>query len=611
MIRRASFAVAAAAAVVAVSAAGFLARSRHAGGPQASGKAAMAPGDERRSALRLQLELARPGKPDPIVVVLTGELSAAVSAVREGEYDEAFEVLHPDVTGTGVPSAGPAELAGLRKRLARVFWATYRTDGTALRVHFPRDLEPADRNLLQIVVTDAQFVRPAPPQPHWTTLERDGAGMYLASYEQQAPDRVLKRKLKYVELDGAAGAAAPGAMTVDLTASERGFSLDAAGAVIGVDGSDSSRIPLPMTEGQSLGVRIALRLTDFRSGSAPARAGSLERAGASVESSPIRTHRPSAEATQTARDERVLEGHAAPAVLEAARTGDSDPLLPRRLEALFRRQPATIASAVALVRQRGGLPLVANALGAAGTPPSVDALLTLAGDASLPSTVRVDALTALYHLRNPDPSVLARTAGLLDDRDRTVRRAAQLALGALARAARPEQPAAAAAADEELARRYAPGAPVEERVALFGALGNSVGAASVRVLKEGLRDSEVQVRAAAARDLRSADDADVDALVAKALREDPDARVRSAAIFAAGYRAADPFIDVLAFAATRDRADEVRSGAVALLRRYQGDYPSAGEALRKVAAADPKPSLRRLAREALADRPRTSRSPPR
>ncbi len=56
-----------------------------------------------------------------------------------------------------------------------------------------------------------------------------------------------------------------------------------------------------------------------------------------------------------------------------------------------------------------------------------------------------------------------------------------------------------------------------------------------------------------------------------------------------------------AFAATRDRADDVRSGAVGLLRRYQDIYPSAGEALRQVAAANPKPSLRRLAREALAE----------
>ena len=57
---------------------------------------------------------------------------------------------------------------------------------------------------------------------------------------------------------GATGTPTPGAMTIDLTASERRFSLDAAGDVIGVDGSDSSRIPLPMTEGQSLGVKIAL-----------------------------------------------------------------------------------------------------------------------------------------------------------------------------------------------------------------------------------------------------------------------------------------------------------------------------------------------------------------
>jgi HEAT repeat protein len=593
------------AAVLAISA-GLLACSRgEPRGPRSSSAGAAAtaaaPGDERRWALRLHIELARPSRPEPLLVVLTGELAAAVSEVRSDEYDVAYELVHPDITGSGVPSVAPAELEGLRRRLGRTFWATYRRDGAALRVHFPRDVEPADRNLLQILVTDAQLVRPLPSQSHWTVLERDAVGMYLAAYEQPTPGQVLKRKLKYVETDGATGVTAPNALAVDLTASERRFALDATGAVVGVDGTESSRIPLPMTEGQSLAVTIALRLTDARSGRAPGRAGSLERARGDVDTSPIRTHRPSAEATQAARDERVLEGHSAAALLEAARSGDPDSLLPRRLEALFRRQPATVASAVALIRSQAGSRRVSDALGAAATPSCVEALLALARDAGLPSSVRVDALVSLFNVKHPEPPLLAGTSRLLDDPDRLVSRAAQLTLGALARAARPTQPIAAAAADEELALRYAPSSPVEERVALFGALGNSAGPASIRVLKGGLRDSAPEVRAAAARDLRAADDGEVDALVATALREDPDPRVRAAAIFAVGYRAPDPFIDVLVLAATHDRVDAVRSGAVGLLRKYQAVYPAAGAALRRVAAADAKPSLRRLAREALAD----------
>ena len=568
--------------------------------PPPSGQPGLVPGDERRYALRLAVDLSRPGRPEPVEVVITGVLSVAVSEARAGEYDLAFEVLQPQVGGSGVPAAQPAELEGLRKRLARVFWATYRDDGTALRVHFPRDVEPADRNLLQILVTDAQFVRFKEAQAHWTALERDAAGTYLATYDQAAPALVLKRKLKYVELDGATGATAPGAMTVDVIASERRFTLDAAGAVTSVDGSDSSRIPLPMTEGQSLGVKIALRLTDMKPGRAPDRAGSLQRAGSAIESGPIRTHRPDPAAAQDSRDDRLLEGSTAAQLLSAAaRPTQADALLPRRLEALFRRQPAAVTPALALIRQHGGQRLVSDALGAAGTPPAVDALLSLASDRAVSPPVRVDALIALYQLKAPEPQALTRTQALLDDPDRTVRRAARLALGALARAARTGEPSASAAADDELARRCTDAASLEERLDLFGALGNSAGPASARVLKAGLRGSDARLRAEAARDLRSAEDPEVDGLLVLALRTDPDARVRTAALFAAGYREPGPFLDALTAAATTDRADEVRIGAVALLRKDQTLYPQAGEALQKVAASDPKASVRKLAGDAL------------
>jgi HEAT repeat protein len=561
-------------------------------------------GQQRAWSLRFDVRLAHAGQKAPMQMQLVGEWQATLSATRAGEYDVAYQIANPHIEGSGVAGVAPAEISALERRLSQRFWMTYRDDGTALRAHFPRQMEPSDRNLLQMIATDVQLVRPARPgtAEQWTALERDGAGRYLAAYQRTAPHRIVKRKLKYTDVDVDAGNQGPGGIEIDFDASERTFVLDAEGAIESFDGSEHFRIGMPMGRGGFLDIGTATHLSGVRRTLASELAGSLERARAEVDSVPVRTHAPDPERVRADQDRQLLFGQDGDQLLAAAQAVDAvraDPLLPPRLAALLRQRPASVAAAETVLRKRGGCPLITGALGAAATPASMAALDRLARDAGAPSQLRSDALSALAKSERPDTAAMRLAATLLDDDDAGVRRSAALVAGALARAGRPNHPAEASQLDQALLSRYQAATTIERRSELLAALGNSVGPAVVPVLQAALRDSQPELRASAARALRLADDAATTALLGATITSDRDPRVRAAAVFAASFQPIGPHVDALVAAATRDATDFVRADAVGLLKRNRSVSAKIPEALAQVAAHDAKPGLRRLATEAL------------
>ncbi len=431
--------------------------------------------------------------------------------------------------------------------------------------------------------------------PTWTSVERDAAGSYLAAYQRREPGRVVKRKLRYLEADGTGVSDLP----LQLAESERRFTLDSSGRFIAVEGRESTIITLPFVQGPPLRVRMATTLAEGQDRFDRGHAGSLARARGQVECVPIRSHQPDAATALVSRDAQLLEGQTTAALLDAARRPQADSTLPERLEALFRRRPDGVEGAVALLRSGEGAQLVATALGTAGTPAATAALLAVAREASLPAPRRVAALAGLMRVKEPPAHVLAACRRILDERDRAVREAAQLAVGALARSIRPRDALASDAAESDLARRYAAAKEQADRVALSGGLGNAASRAAGRTLAGGLADPRPEVRAAAARDLRLVEGSETDGLLARSMTEDLDARVRAAAIFAAGFRREDPFVTPTARAATHDRAEYVRSAAVVLLARMQAGFPDAVAALQRVAKEDPSSTLRQKAERAL------------
>jgi len=563
---------------------------------RAAGVAAT-PGEQRRWALHFRVRLDQPGIQKPVQVDLTGDWISTVTDVRSDDYDAALQLANAHLTGAGGGSVPSDALEQTQQRLSRRFWATYRKDGALLAVHFFKDVSPSDRNLLQMIATEAQLVCPDRGESVWRVIERDGAGSYLAIYNRTEPFVVVKRKVKYLDTVGPANR-----IRVDMDPSESRFSLDADGGILTLDGSDRARMGMPLGDGGQLAATTETRLSGLRASSAPELIGSLARALPDVVSSPIVTYQPDPAQARAQRDSRLLEGRGTGSLLQAAMSKEADPTLPDRLAALFRQRPESAAAAIELLRKNGSCQPIADALASAGSPAALQALATLSRDPVLPRLLRMGALIALIRIQQPRPEAMRIPAVLLDDVDIQVKSAARMVSGALARAGRAEYPADSDKIDQALIARYRKSREVPELTDLLAAMGNSVGPAIVPVIEEALRDSRSLVRAAAARGLRLATGPDVDRLLSLTIASDSDPSVCAAAIFSAGFRRPlGPLIgEALVRAAREASADYVRSDAVNLLRQHPEASPRAVETLAWVAEHDSRPGVRRLAREAMA-----------
>ena len=537
----------------------------------------------------------------PVEVHLIGDWVSTVVAKRTGEYDAQLQIDHLSFTGDAVKGTPEASVEDLKRRLSRPFWATYRADGGLLEMHFFRDVSPADRNLLQMIATELQLVRPDSPQSSWTAQERDGAGEYLALYVMPQPDRIMKRKLEYIYTDGVAGAPAS-AIHVAMDESNLTFSLRPGGGIQAVDGISRMHLEMSPHSGKLAAV-TEIHVGDFRSDHAPELIGSLAHASPDVTSSSIVTHKPDPEEALARADERLLKGHNTQSLLLAAFVKDAnDSTLSDRLVALFRRRPEATAAAVALLSGKGAQKRVTDALAIAGSPSSVSALGKLARNAALPSNVRVDAVVAFVQMQHPTVEAMRVPGDLMDDSNSAVRSAARMMSGALARAGRPAHPAESDSIDSALICRYRNSEDTQQMIELLGALGNSAGPSVVPVIEEALRDSQAPVRAAAARALRLAPGPEVDRLLATVMDSDSSPVVRSDAIFAARFRHPLPtaLADAVLQTATSDSVDYVRSDAIALIGQNPAASPSIPATLARIVDQDPNPGIRRQASKALA-----------
>ena len=557
-------------------------------------------GDQHRWALDFRVRLDQGAQERPVEVDLTGDWISTISAVHSGEYDAQLELADVHFKGEGIGSASSGAIEHLQQRLVRPFWATYRDNGELLAVHFFKDVDPSDRNLLQMIATETQLVVPDNERTEWSVIERDGAGSYLAIYLRPELNVVVKRKLKYVHTDGAVGAPVDG-LRVDVGGSERRFSLDSDGELVRMAGSEQVRIGVPVGTGAQLVASTTTHLTNLRRTRVPALAGSLERAGSDVVTSPILTQMPDFEKVRAQRDERLLRGRPTASILEASLASKDDRELPDRLAAMFRRRPEAIPAAIAILRKKGRKEQLTYALASAGTPAAMETLGTLARDRATPTPVRVDALNALALVQRPMAEAMRIPGALLDDDDPYVEFAARLSSGALARAGRSDHPAEADAIDAALIARYRKAQEVGELSDILGALGNSVSPSALAVIEDALRTPHDKVRVAAARALRLSEAPETDALLSATIASDRVPQVRAAAIFAVSFhRMTVPLCEALQQAARVDLIEYVRNDAVTLLGHNTNACPGAFETLGWVAEHDAKPGVRRLAVGALA-----------
>ncbi len=574
--------------------------------------AVSSPGAQRRWKLTFDARLTerRSGGPEPVTMTMTGEWVVTTVAARADGYDVACEVVKPRVTGGGVPDVKSEEVAALERRMGQRFFVSYRADGAALQIHFPHAVDPGARNLLQLIVTDTQLVRPAAPATQWTAMEHDGTGTYLAAYHETAPHQLSKHKLKYVSVDVAPGGAKPGerapVVEVAVDASARQLTLDDAGGILTFEGGDTMRIDLPMSDG-AISMRVSARLSDVHSGRAPELIGALERERATLDTSGIVTHAPDPAEEEARKDRELVAGASLDGLLSGVRAKSDDTAVRAKLESWLRLHADASAPTTAAVRAAPAGPVtkaLTEALGRAGTTSAQLALCALAREDGLPAPKRSDALVGLMLVKHPAVETTRAVMALLDVGDPVVRQAARFVAGTLARGVRQASPREGEALDRALANRYAAAKDVAPRVELLGAIGNSAGPLVFPAVRAGLGDRDATVRGAAMRALRLYEDDAARELLAGAITKDADATVRATAIFAAGFsETLEPFLDQLQKAAVQDASEFVRNDAVTLLARHRNDSPELTEridpTLARVAAKDPKPGVRRLARAAL------------
>jgi hypothetical protein len=453
---------------------------------------------------------------------------------------------------------------------------------------------------MQMIATELQLVRPESRRNSWTAQERDGAGEYSALYVMPQFDRILKRKLKYMYTDGVAGTHSS-AMEVAIDQSEVTFSLTSDGQVKQVDGINRVRMSFSSNQSEKLSAATEFHLSNLRSAHVPDLIGSLRAEHANVTDSPVVTQRTDTAGARTEGDERLLMGYSTEAILTAAFAKNGDTASMDRLIALFRQRPEATSTAVNMLKNKGALRCVINALGAAGSPSAVAALSGLAHDTTLPETLRTDAIQAFVQMQHPSLQAMHTLAGLMTDSNPKIQSAARMMHGALSHAGRAEHIADADGIDASLIALYRSAPDIHERIELLGALGNSAGPATITVLEEALHDPATGIRGAAARGLRLAPGSDIDSILAVVITSDPDASVRNDAVFATRFRHPLPssLADALLQSASTDTAAYVRSDSIAVLGQNPAASPRVTETLEAIAKRDADAGIRRQAQQML------------
>jgi HEAT repeat protein len=538
--------------------------------------------------------------------ILTGDWTVTVSGASAAGTEVACQLDKAHIVGSGFGTVDAKDLAQLEQNLGKRFWVTYQRDGAAKLLHFPREMGDDVRNFLELLVTGSELVHATQPSPQWTATERDGAGTYFAAYQQPSSSQIIKRKLRYVSLDGVA-ASGPAPIGVSIENAETRFTLDQDGLVSELHGHESSSLDSKMGA-PALGVEITLQMQRALAANDRSLIGSLDRARAGLDSGPVVTQRAPAEELQARYDTRLIKDLTLHQVLEGLASGHPDDRTEPALEAIFRRRPSDIPAALAFVRQAspGAAKAVLQALGVAGTDAAQSALGAVATDGHAPAGLRVAALGGFVQTKRPSAATISTLVGLMDSTEPGIQRQALYMAGSVGSSGHDDDPAGTARIEAELLGRYARcSGPL--CLDLLAALGNLATPAIVTPIAQALNNSPADLRASAVRALRKVKDPAAERLISATILGDHDPGVRAAAIFATTFRPIGTFVEPLTRAVRTDPVDYVRTAAINSVANHIDASPLIQAALVAAATDDVKPGIRRLARQAL--RPRAALQP--
>lgn len=510
-----------------------------------------------------------------------------------------------------------AELEAMRAQLSEPA-LYYFAGGRLERARVARSAAPLVANLHETLAAALQLVAGPPGAATWTADERDASGDYQVKYERTASG-FSKHKARYqaqeTQLAMAMG-------NLDLTPQ-----VVASTGNVTLAGSFFARIAASETlnVGTS-GTQATTNLSLESRGAVPlASAPDWSKAASQTElTSALSKRRPAQSLTDTAR----AQGKTFAAVLAELEQQEQDPhkaetwgsengaALPeaerevRRarvavrsetfgtLAALLKLDDKNVALAEAAVRRRSkATTRVEDALAAADTARSQQALVGLAGDTSRADDARLSSATSLIRVQTPTDATLQALAGWIHDP--LLASHAIHGLGSVSRrlrdtgdAQRSELAAKPLLAELESAKTDS------ARIQALRGIANSGYAAAFNAVQALLASKNRDVRGAALEALRHMRSDKVDPLLAERLKAETDVEVRLAALNAIKVRECSKLLSAALVTAAEDTEGRVRLKAVALLARCDGS-PEAKAALVRAASSDATTSVREAAASAL------------
>jgi hypothetical protein len=270
------------------------------------------------------------------------------------------------------------------------------------------------------------------------------------------------------------------------------------------------------------------------------------------------------------------------------------------LVALLRTRPGSVRLAAAAIDKGSPARMVLiDALGAAATPESLDAIIAYAKRPTTPDPIRKKAAFAL--IRTPRPSAATVDALISMLGDKRLGSFAVVGLGTYSRLLRQ-------AGDEAQASRAIDAVvPLldttqdrKQLVDVLPGIANSGDGRAFGRVRPLVDDADESIRAAAVDAIRLMPNPEVDGLLAARMAPNEKVPVRLEAIDAARARGAhEPLIAAVRNAATGATDSESRLAAVQLLQRWLPDRPEVRSTLEQVARDDAREAVRRAAKAAL------------
>jgi hypothetical protein len=438
---------------------------------------------------------------------------------------------------------------------SRPFFFETDSEGTVLSVAFDKACGTDARRTIKALVAASQVAVRLEGPDSWTTHEQDPTGEYEARYSRQGDPRHLsKERTQYLRIATESGlrpAADQGELSVRDTTT---VGLLVNGTVDRIASQTETDMQfgkgMPRVHLTSV-LATTLRKTDVDASNLTAMNRDwLQKERVDMASPPMQDDpKAKAEARRLADEKTVQHATLADLERELASIPRTSPreraVLMSKLQADFRLHPDDTQKAVSYVRT-AAVPdgqAIAGALGGAGTPEAMKALVDIAKTTDTPMPVRANAIGALAISTTPSPASVQALKGMTRDADPDISAASALALGAAAATARGTDPAGYQDAIDVLLADLNAARTPQAIVLYLRALGNSGDPRVLVAAQRYMGNEDLSVRAAAVAAVRFVQGAATDQFLAAAMNGDEADSVRVQAVATVeGYRAIADFV---------------------------------------------------------------------